>query len=74
MKRTFEMVEKGYEYKTNGYTLKKGWYRKNLTNTGHITLDRYGWVQQWTVYPENENRIYQFHTLKEAKAFIISRD
>lgn len=74
MKRTFEMVDKGYEYKTAGYTIRKGWSKKAVTHTGFCTLDRYATVQHWTVYPENENRIYQFHTLKEAKAFIISRD
>lgn len=75
MARAFEMVEKGWEYKTAGYSIKKGYSRKAITHTGHPTLDRYADVQHWTVYPENEPyRIYQFHTLREAKAFIIGRD
>lgn len=74
MKRTFEMVEKGWEYKTVGYTIRKGYSKKAITHTGFSTLDRYADVQHWTVYSETENTIYQFHTLKEAKAFIINRD
>lgn len=74
MARVFEMVEKGWEYKTAGYKIKKGYTKKAITHTGFATLDRYADVQHWTVYPETGNTIYQFHTLKEAKAFIISRD
>ena len=70
----FEMVEKGWEYKTEGYIIKKGYDKKALTHTGFSTLDRYGWVQHWNVYPENENRVYQFHTLKDAKNFIINKE
>lgn len=72
--RKFEMVEKGWEYKTEGYILKKGYSRKAVTHCGFSVLDRYADVQHWTVYPENENRLYQFHTLREAKAFIVKRD
>ena len=72
--RAFEMVEKGWEYRTEGYSIKKGYSRLAVTHTGFSSLDRYADIQHWTVYPENENRIYQFHTLREAKAFIIGRD
>lgn len=74
MKRTFEMVEKGWEYRTDGYTIKKGYDRVNLTHTGHCTLDRYGWKQKWTVYSDKDNCLYVFHTLKEAKQYIIDKE
>lgn len=74
MARKFEIVEKGWEYKTEGYSIKKGYSKKAVTHTGFSTLDRYANTQHWSVYPENENTIYQFRTLKEAKAFIIGRD
>ena len=76
MKRTFEMVEKSWEYRTDGYIIKKGYDRVNRTRTGHCTLDRYGWEQTWTVYPDpdKDNRIYIFHTLKEAKQYIIDKE
>lgn len=73
--RRFDMIEKGWEYKTEGYTIKKGYSRKAITHTGFSVLDRYADVQHWTVYPDNEPyRMYHFHTLREAKAFIIGRD
>lgn len=73
-KRRFEMVEKGWEYKTNGYVIKKGYDRVATTNTGFSVLDRYGWKRKWSVYPDREKRIYSFSTLKEAKDFVIAQD
>jgi len=72
--RKFEMIEKGYEYATEGYSIKKSYVRKAVTNTGYSVLDKYGWVQEWRVYPVDENTIYVFRTLKEAKEFILKRD
>ena len=74
MKRKYEMIEKGWEYKTEGYTLKKTYDRKAITHTGFSTLDRHALVQSWNVYPDNEAVIYKFHTLKEAKDFINNKD
>lgn len=74
MARKFEMVEKGWEYRTDGYKIKKGYDRKCVTNVGFITLNRYAYVRYWAVYPNNENTIYKFSKLSDAKAFIISRD
>ena len=74
MARKFEMVEKGWEYRTDGYTIKKSYVRKAVTNTGFATLNRYADVQQWSVYPDNENMIYVFGTLAKAKEFIVGRD
>ena len=75
MKRTFEIIEKGYEYKTEGYTIKKGQHREIKVNTGFVTLNSYKWVSDWTVFPEDgKHIIYRFHTLKQAKDFIIGRD
>lgn len=75
MKRTFEMVEKGWEYKTEGYTIKKGWERVNLTNTGHCTLDRYGDRQYWMIYPDDKTQpLRKVHTLREAKQYIIDKE
>ena len=68
------MIDKGYEYQTEGYVLRKTYQRKAITHTGFSVLDRYAWVQSWNVYPIDENRIYSFHTLKQAKAFIIEKD
>ena len=75
MIRKFEMVEKGWEYRTDGYTIKKGYKHINLTNTGHPTLDRYGWEQYWMVYPDDKVKpLHSFHTLKEAKQFIVDQE
>jgi hypothetical protein len=74
MKRTYEMIEKGWEYRTAGYTLRKGYDRKAVTHCGFSTLDRYADVQHWSVYPDDEQVVYQFHTLAQAKAFITKRD
>ena len=70
----FEMIEKGFEYATAGYRIKKSYRRVAKTHCGFSTLDRYGWEQEWNVYPENERIIYSFHTLKEAKAFIENKE
>ena len=37
-------------------------------------MDRWADVQEWHVYPDDENVIYIFHTLAKAKAFCISRE
>ena len=74
MKRKFEMIEKGYKYTTEGYTLEARWEKVNLTHCGFTTLDRYGDRKFWKVFPDNEYRIYSFKTLQEAKNFIINRD
>ncbi len=75
MKRIFTMVEKGWEYRTDGYTIKKGWERVNLTNTGHITLDRYGDRQYWVIYPDDAKQpLIKVHTLREAKQYIVNND
>lgn len=74
MKRVFEMIEKGYEYRTDGYVIKKVYQRKAITNTGFSTLNRYANIASWHVYPDNEYVMYEFHTLKEAKEFIIKKD
>ena len=73
-KRKFIMVEKGWEYRTDGYTIKKGYDRKAITHTGYSTLDRYGWIRKWKVYPDEKKVIYTFKTLKEAKQFISNKD
>lgn len=71
----FEMVDKGYEYKVEGMdvTLKKKWRRVAVTHTGHVTLDRYADKSFWYVYGLDDNIIYEFHKLADAKAFVISK-
>ena len=73
MKRQYDMVEKGYEYRTDGYTVKKTWQRKAVTNTGFSTLNRYANVAVWNVYPDDENVVYAFRHLNDAKNFIENR-
>lgn len=75
MARRFEMIEAGYEYRTEGYTIRKGCERVNLTHTGHITLDRYGDRTYWMIYPDDEKQpLRKVHTLKEAKQYIIDKE
>ena len=74
MARKFEMVEKGWEYRTDGYTIKKGYERKCVLRTVFNVKNRYADVRYWTVYPNEGNTIYKFSKLSDAKAFIISRD
>ena len=75
MARKYEMVDKGYEYRTEGFTIKKSYVRQALTHTGFCTLDRYGWVQKWTIYPDDRTQpLRTYHTLKEAKAYINGLD
>lgn len=70
----FEMIEKGYEYRAEGYTLKKTYVRRRVLRTSFGCMDRWADVQEWHVYPDDENVIYIFHTLAKAKAFCISRE
>ena len=72
--RKFEMIDKGFEYATEGYRIKKHYTRKALNNTGFSTLNRYGYVAEWCVYPESEHKIYVFRKLADAKKFILNRE
>ena len=74
MERTFTMIEKGQEYMTEGYTIRKVYERVNKTNCGHSVLDRYGYQARWVVYQDGEPRCNSFAHLKDAKQFILKRD
>ena len=74
MARKFEMVEKGWEYKTDGYVIKKGYEKKRVLRTAFGVMDRWADVRYWMVYPNDSNTIYKFSKLSDAKAFIVSRD
>ena len=64
MARTFETVQEGWEYETEGYIIK----RFSVEYGGEEV------VNQWMIHPEKENRIYVSPTLEQAKDFIIARD
>lgn len=68
----FEMIEKGWHYATvdGNINIKKSYRRECVLKTAFNCNNRYADVQHWTVYGLKENRIYSFHTLKEAQQFV----
>lgn len=70
----FIMVEKGYEYKTEDgrYTIKKSWERVRVNPEKYASslLAPRKTISKWTVYPEGQPIIRQFHKLADAKAWI----
>ena len=74
MARTFEMIQKGYEYATEGYTISKFYDLVNTTNCGHSVLDHYRRVARWIVHQDGEPRCWTFPHLADAKRFILTRD
>jgi len=69
----FKMVDKGYEYATEDglYTLRKSWVKtKEKGDYASSLLAPTKTVTKWNVFPKEENRIYSFNSLAEAKNFV----